>query len=123
MKKYLVTGAALSLAMLISLTTSHATTHKQATATALDAQEASSPGQMGKVVTVDTAKNEVSVKDDKGAEKTMSISPTTKITKDGKDIALSDLKAGDRVVYELDSASNPPVAKSLVVMPAKPAKP
>ncbi len=124
MKKYLVTSSALLIAMLICLTASHATTHITSTmTTGMASQDAPPKGHMAKVVAVDTAKNEVAVTDEKGAEKTMSVSPTTKITKDGKEIALSDVKAGDRVMYELDSASEPPVAKSLLVMSMKPAKP
>lgn len=121
MKKYVITSSALLLAMLICLTTSHATTHIQSIASSQ--QDAPPKGQMGKVVAVDTAKSELAVKDEKGTEKTMSIAPTTKITKEGKDIALSDIKAGDRVMYELDAASDPPIAKSLLVMSVKSARP
>lgn len=116
MKKYVVTIAALFVAMAICLTTSHAITHKPVS------QDAP-PKQMGKVVAIDTVKSELALKDERGAEKTLSISPTTKITKDGKDIALTDVKAGDRVMYELESASDPPVAKMLLVMSMKSAKP
>jgi hypothetical protein len=123
MKKYIMTSSALLVAMLICLTASHATTHMTTTKPGMASQDSPSKGQMAKVVTVDTTKNEVAVTDEKGAQKTMSVGPTTKITKDGKDIALSDIKAGDRVMYELDSASEPPVAKSLSVMSMKSAKP
>ena len=122
MKKYILTTSALLLAVMICLTTSRATTNTQATQAPSASQDAPK-GQMGKVVAIDTAKSELAVKDEKGAEKTMTIGPTTKITKDGKDIALTDVKAGDRVMYELDAASEPPVAKSLLVMSMKPAKP
>lgn len=121
MKKYVLTSAALFLATLICLTTTHATTHTAIINGA--ASQDAPPKQMAKVVAVDTAKSELAVKDEKGAEKTLSIGPATKITKDGKDIALTDVKAGDRVMYELDAASDPPVAKSLLVMSMKSAKP
>jgi hypothetical protein len=124
MKKYVITSSALVLAMLICLTTSHATTHIQSMfVTATLSQDAPPKGLMGKVVAVDTAKNELAVKDEKGTEKTMAVAPTTKITKEGKDIALADIKTGDRVMYELDAASGPPVAKSLLVMSVKSARP
>lgn len=116
MKKYVMTMASLLVTMAICLTTSHAITHRSVS------QDAP-PKQMGKVVAVDTAKSELALKDERGAEKTLSISPTTKITKDGKEIALTDLKAGDSVMYELESASDPPVAKMLLVMSMKSAKP
>jgi hypothetical protein len=86
-------------------------------------QDGAMKAQAGKVVAIDTAKNELAVKDEKGAEKVMAVSPDTKILKEGKEIALADVKAGDRVIYELDGASDPPVAKSLTIMSAKPAKP
>lgn len=124
MKKYVITSAALLMAMLICLTTSQATTNTQPMMSVGAAiQDAPPKGQMGKVLAVDMTKNELAVKDEKGSEKTMSVIPTTRITKDGKDIALSDVKAGDRVMYELDAASDPPVAKSLLVMSMKSAKP
>ena len=86
-------------------------------------QDGAMKAEAGKVVAIDTAKNELAVKDEKGAEKTMAVSPDTKIMKEGKEIALAEVKAGDRVIYELDGSSNPPVAKSLMVMSAKPGKP
>ena len=87
------------------------------------AQDAAMKAQAGKVVAIDTAKNELAVKDEKGTEKTMAVSPDTKIMKEGKEIALADVKAGDRVIYELDGSSDPPVAKSLMIMSPKSAKP
>ena len=116
MKQYVITMAALLVAVVICLTASHAMTPR------LTSQDVP-PKQMGKVVAVDTTKSELAVKDEKGAEKTLSISPTTKITKEGKDIALTEIKAGDRVMYEVDSSADPPVAKSLLVMSMKAAKP
>lgn len=121
MKKYVLTSAALCLAMLICLTTTHAITHTATTSRA--ASQDAPPKQMAKVLAVDTAKSELAVKDEKGTEKTLSIGPTTKITKDGKDIALREVMTGDRVMYELDAASDPPVAKSLLVMSMKSARP
>ncbi len=86
-------------------------------------QDGAIKAQAGKVVAIDTAKNELAVKDEKGTEKTMAVSPDTKIMKEGKEIALADVKAGDRIIYELDGSSNPPVAKSLMIMSPKSAKP
>lgn len=120
MKNYVLTLSALLLAGAICLTTTYT---KATLAAGAVAQDAPHKGQMAKVVAVDTAKNELAVKDEKGEEKTMAVGPTTKITKEGKDIALSDIKSGDRVMYELDAASNPPVVTSLLVMGMKPAKP
>lgn len=86
-------------------------------------QEPAAKPESGKVVAVDAAKNELKVKDDKGAEKSIAVTADTKITKEGKDVTLADLKTGDHVMYELDSAASTPVAKMLMVMTGKPGKP
>jgi hypothetical protein len=83
-------------------------------------QEPATKSDSGKVVSVDAAKNELKVKDDKGAEKTITVTASTKITKGGKDVTLADLKAGDRVMYELDASASTPVAKMLMIMTGKP---
>jgi hypothetical protein len=120
MKKYTITLWALLLTAAFFLTNAQA--QLMATANAV-VQEAAAKAQMGKVVAVDTAKNELAVKDEKGVEKTMAVSPNTKITKEGKEIALSEIKAGDRVLYEMDASADSPVAKSLTVLSMKAAKP
>jgi hypothetical protein len=88
-----------------------------------EAQDPAMKAQAGKVVSVDTAKNELAIKDEKGNDKTLRISSATKITKDGKEITLADVKAGDRVLYEYDGAADNPTIKSVVIMSAKTAKP
>lgn len=80
------------------------------------AQEPAAKAESGKVIAVDTAKNEFRVKDDRGAEKNVSVTADTKITKGGKEVALAELKNGDRVMYELDASAATPVAKMLMVM-------
>lgn len=78
-------------------------------------QEASGKGQQAKVVNVDTAKNEISVKDMSGKEWSMRINTSTKITKDGKDITLADIKAGDTLTYQMEGSGDSAWAKSIVV--------
>lgn len=113
MKKYVLTfvSAMLVMACLVSAQASQVS------------QEPAAKSESGKVLAVDVAKNEFKVKDDKGIEKSISVTADTKITKEGKDVSLAELKTGDRVMYELDSSANPPVAKMLMVMSAKPGKP
>lgn len=85
-------------------------------------QEPAAKSGAGKVVAVDAAKNQLKVKDDKGAEKSISVTADTKITKEGKDVALAELKTGDRVMYELDGSADTPVAKMLTIMSGTPGK-
>lgn len=78
-------------------------------------QESSGKAQQAKVVNVDTAKNEISVKDMSGKEWAMRINTSTKITKDGKDITLADIKAGDTLTYQMEGSGDSAWAKSIVV--------
>ncbi len=78
-------------------------------------QESSGKAQQAKVVNVDTAKNEISVKDMSGKEWAMRINTSTKITKDGKDITLADIKAGDMLTYQMEGSGDSAWAKSIVV--------
>lgn len=112
MKKYVLTFV--SLLIVMAFIVSAQASYDQA------AQQPAAKSESGKVVSVDATKNELKVKDDKGAEKTITVTADTKITKGGKDVALADLKTGDRVMYELDASASTPVAKMLMVMTGKP---
>lgn len=70
-----------------------------------------------KVVKVDAEKNEISVKDTQGAEVAVRVAASTKITKEGKDITIADIRTGDSIVFELD-ANDPAVAKVIAVLPS-----
>ena len=89
------------------------------------AQDSQKKALEGKVVSVDTEKNEIAIKDDQDNDKTLRVSPTTKLTKGGKEIPLADVKAGDRLRYEFDetTAAGTPTLKSVEVMAAKADKP
>jgi Cu/Ag efflux protein CusF len=69
----------------------------------------------GEVVSVDSAKKEVVIKDGAGNEAPIVVSESTKLTKGGKPATLADLKAGEKVTVELDEAGGKLVAKSIVV--------
>jgi Cu/Ag efflux protein CusF len=76
-----------------------------------------------KVVSVDASRNAIEVKDQSGANVTMAVSPTAKITKDGKDVALTDIKADDTVSVEWDEEGGRMTAKSITVVSGKGKKP
>src|SRR5438128_181196 len=119
MKKYLLTlvSVMMILACIVSVQARNNAKLNQAS------QEPAARSESGKVVSVDAAKNEFKVKDDRGAEKTIAVTADTKITKEGKDVTLAELKTGDRVMYELDASASTPTAKMLMVMTGKPGKP
>ncbi|MGH9841846.1 MAG: hypothetical protein ACREEM_24080, partial [Blastocatellia bacterium] len=107
---------ALCVMLFAAMVVMSATSAAAQTASTTTAQDSGAKAHQGNVVTVDASKNELSVKDSKGAEKSLLVSSTAKITKEGKEITLADIKAGDRVVYELDASAEKPTAKSIVVM-------
>jgi hypothetical protein len=72
-----------------------------------------------KVVSVDAANNAINVKDSAGADVTYSVTPQTKITKEGKTITLADIKADDTLSIEFEESGGKFTAKSVRVMPAK----
>jgi hypothetical protein len=69
----------------------------------------------GEVVSVDSAKKEVVIKDGAGNEAPIVVNESTKLTKGGKPATLADLKAGEKVTVELDEAGDKLVAKSIAV--------
>jgi hypothetical protein len=87
------------------------------------AQEAPAKTLKGQVVSVDAAKNMIAIKDETGADKTIQVAASTKITRGGKDITLADIKAGDRLSYLLDEGGETAPVKSISVMPGDKEKP
>jgi hypothetical protein len=69
----------------------------------------------GEVVLVDANKNEIVIKDEAGTEAHLRITATTKITRSGRPITLADVKAGDRVTSECETAADGCEAKSISV--------
>ncbi len=91
-----------------------------ATAFAQDtAQKQASKRGTFNVVSVDAKANTIDVKDASGASHTLKVAATSKMTKDGKDIVLADLKAGDAVSVEYTDDGGTMTVKSLSVSPGK----
>ena len=70
----------------------------------------------GKVSSVDASGGKLTIKDDDGAEKTLRVSSSTKISKGGKDITLAELKAGDEVECVVEGEEDSPSAKTIEVV-------
>jgi len=81
------------------------------------AQKTALKTHSGEVVSVDTAKNQIVIKDKMGKEMTLPIGADAKITKDGEAIALADIKVGDKVSCEVDESTGK--CKSIRVTAAK----
>ena len=72
--------------------------------------------QTGDVVSIDKAKNQIVIKDNTGAEVTLLINASTKITRERKDISLSDVKVGDTIVGECEPSADGCKLKSIAVV-------
>src|ERR1044071_3478350 len=80
--------------------------------------------QNGQAVSIDAAQSLIVIKDDAGAEIRILVTPTTKITREGKTAALADLKEGDKVTSECEESADGCKAKSVqaTAPAAKPAQ-
>jgi Cu/Ag efflux protein CusF len=76
-----------------------------------------------KVVSVDASRNVIEIKDQTGANVSMAVSPQAKITKDGKDVTLNDIKADDTVSVDWEEEGGRMTAKSVTVVSGKGRKP
>jgi hypothetical protein len=85
-------------------------------------KKAAAKVQTGEVVSIDTMKNEIVIKDNTGAEAHLLISASTKITKAGKAITLADVKVGDTLSSECEDSSEGCKAKSVQVTPPAPSQ-
>jgi hypothetical protein len=74
----------------------------------------------GEVASVNAANYEIVIKDSDGTEAHVMVSSTTKITREGKSITLSGLKAGDKITCECESSAGACKAKSVQVTAPKP---
>lgn len=72
----------------------------------------------GKIATVDAGKGLLEVKDNAGKSVKLSVNAQTKVTREGKEITLAELKSGDSVSVEYDDAGGSLVAKSVTVLSA-----
>ncbi len=69
----------------------------------------------GEVVSVDSEKKEVIIKDSAGSEVRLVVSESTKFTKGDKTISIADVKAGDKVTGEAAESEGKLIAKSIRV--------
>lgn len=76
----------------------------------------------GKVASVDAAKGMLEVKDHGGKSLALTVNAQTKVTKDGKEITLAEVKTGDSVNVEYDDAGGAMTARKVTVMAARAGK-
>jgi hypothetical protein len=84
--------------------------------------QAAATSQTGDVVSIDKAKNEIVIKDNTGAEIHFLVNASTKFTKEGKTIALTDLKTGDRIMVECEASSDGACTLKTVTVVKKPSE-
>jgi hypothetical protein len=80
-----------------------------------NAQEQDLKALSGKVSAVDAGRGLFEVKDTSGNAIAITVTQQTKMTKDGKPISLSELKAGDTVSVEYNTDGGNAIAKSVTV--------
>jgi hypothetical protein len=88
---------------------------------ALSDDQAAKAGKTGEVVSIDASQNLIVIKDASGAETRILVDSTTKITREGKTLALADIKAGDKVMTDCEDSADGCKAKSVQVVVQKPA--
>ena len=113
MKKYALAVSILVCTVMLGVALAQ---EKQAEPKPEQTPKATTP-QMGQVVSIDPAKNEIVIKDDSGAEVHLLIATSTKITREGKSISLNDVKVGDKIASECQQSADGCKAKSVAVMP------
>ena len=84
------------------------------------AEKAAAKARAGEVISIDATKNEIVVKDENDAELHLLISTSTKITRDGKTLAIADMKAGDKLLIDCEDGTGGCKAKSIQVAVAPP---
>ncbi|HKX27364.1 MAG TPA: hypothetical protein VJ302_06710 [Blastocatellia bacterium] len=118
MQKYSLTVSALLLAVLVAAF---------GVVTQVNAQERSQDQtgstMQGKVSSVDSSRGQLNIKDDQGNEKTLQVSSTTRISKAGREIKLTEIKVGDQVQLVVDGTGDNPAVKTIVVLPTKTSNP
>jgi hypothetical protein len=112
MKKFIF---AFSLVLfLTSLGLAGATNRQSGSSEGSSAQKAAKKVS-GEVMSVDSAKNELVIKDENGGEVRLLVGRSTKVTKGGKAISLADLKPSEKVICEAEESAGAWVAKSIQV--------
>jgi hypothetical protein len=112
----------LSMAAIAPLSTAHpakAMAKAMAKATASALTQKAMKTVTGEVSSVDSAKNEVVIKDDAGAEVRLMFDKTTKVTKEGKPITIAEVKPAEKVICDAEETANGWLAKSIKVSSVK----
>ncbi len=73
----------------------------------------------GEVMSVDTAKNELVVKDETGGEVRLMVHRGAKVTRDGKAISLAEVKPSEKVTCEAEEHAGAWTARSIQVSSSK----
>ena len=73
----------------------------------------------GEVISIDLAKNEVLLKDATGKEVRLLTDSSTKVLKEGKEIALAEVKTNQKITSDYEETSGGFVARSIRVTAGK----
>lgn len=95
-------------------------TSSEPTRTASTPSPPGSRQQVGEVVSVDPAKNEIIIKDETGKQVRILISSSTRITRSSRPITLADVRAGDKVASECEASPEGCSAESVSVFSPAP---
>ena len=109
----------LAISLILSMATlGLATTAQQSSASTTSTQKAKKTVS-GEVASVDSAKSELVVKDDAGAEVRLMFDKSTRVTKEGKPITIKEVKPSEKVVCDAEETANGWLAKSIQVSVVK----
>ena len=117
MRRWIVVAIAFSL--VVPLVNLLAQQQKAGQAPAAPKAQPALKTHSGEVVSVDTTKNQIVIKQRTGKEMTLEVAPDARITKARQTITLSDVKPGDRVTTRCDESGGKCVLKSIRVQAAR----
>jgi len=117
MRRWIVWAMAISL--VVPLVTLLAQEQKAGQAPTAPKPQPALKTHSGEVVSVDTTKNQIVIKQRTGKEMTLEVAPDARITKARRPITLSDVKPGDRVTTRCDESGGKCVLKSIRVQVAR----
>jgi hypothetical protein len=109
----------LAISLILSMATLGLATTAQQSSASTDSTQKAKKTVSGEVASVDSAKNELVVKDDTGAEIRLMIDKSTKVTKEGKPIKIAEVQPAEKVVCDAEETANGWLAKSIQVSAVK----
>lgn len=120
MRRWIVWAMAISLVVpLVTLLAQEQKAGQASTAPQAQKAQPALKTHSGEVVSVDTTKNQIVIKQRTGKEMTLEVAPDARITKARRPITLSDVKPGDRVTTRCDESGGKCVLKSIRVQVAR----